>query len=235
MPKAFETWTVLPHGPLRRHTPNLWSVEGKLPGMGLMRRMTLARLAGGGIAIHNAIALEQDLMDEIEAWGKPELLIVPNGWHRLDSAIFEQRYPDLKLVCPAGGRAKIEQVVGVDHTYADAPADALVRFEHLDGTNEAEGVMRVESDDGVTLVLNDALFNVPHLPGLEGLVMKLLGSTGGPKVTRIARLFVIKDKPALRAHLERLATDDVVRVVPGHGEMIEVDAAKILRQVAATL
>jgi prevent-host-death family protein len=186
-------------------------------------------------AADNAIALEQGLMNEIEAWGKPQLLIVPNGWHRLDSAIFEQRYPDLKLVCPAGARAKVEQVVGVDHSYADAPADALVSFQHLDGTNETEGVMRVESDDGVTLVLNDVLFNVRDLPGLEGLVMRLLGSTGGPKVTRISRLFVIKDKPALRAHLERLATDDVVRVVPGHGEIIELDAAKVLRQVAATL
>lgn len=235
MPKAFETWTVLGHGPLREHSPNLWSVEGDLPGMGLKRRMTLARRAGGGVAIHNAIALEEDLMKKIEGWGKPELLIVPNGWHRLDSATFKKRYPDAKVVCPAGARAKVEQVVGVDHTYGDAPGDDVVSFEHLDGTNEVEGVMRVKSGEGVTLVLNDVLFNVPRLPGFEGLVMKLLGSTGGPKVTRISRLFTVKDKGALRAHFERLATDDVVRIVPGHGDLIETDAAKLLRQVAATL
>jgi hypothetical protein len=62
-----------------------------------------------------------------------------------------------------------------------------------------------------------------------------MGSTGGPKVTRVGRFFLLKDRSAFRAHLERLATDDVVRLVPGHGDVVDQDAAAALRRIAASL
>lgn len=235
MPKAFEEWTVLPHGSLQQHADNLWSIVGDLPGMPLKRRMTLAKLADGSVVVHNAMGLEPELMKRIEDWGRIAILIVPNGWHRLDAATFKKRYPDAKVFCPRGARKKVEEVVAVDGTYDEIPSDDRVHFEHLDGTKESEGVMRVHSADGDTLVFNDALFNVPHLPGGQGFILKLIGSTGGPKVTRIGRLFLAKDKPALRAHFERLATKDVVRILPGHGDAIDADAPGVLKAVAATL
>jgi hypothetical protein len=235
MPKAFDRWNVLPHGSLVEHAENLWSIDGALPNMPLRRRMTLARRANGSVVVHNAIALEDDLMKKIEAWGTVDTLVVPNGWHRLDAPLFHERYPAAKVVCPAGSRKKIEEVIAVDATYADLAADADVGFEHLDGTKLGEGVMRVRSSDGVTLVFNDAIFNVPHLPGAQGFVLKLMGSTGGPKITKVGRWFLVKDKAALRAELERLASDDLVRLVPGHGDVVEEDAAAVLRRVAASL
>jgi len=235
MPKAFDAWNVLSHRPLQEHAENLWSVEGALPGMGLLRRMTLVRRPSGALVIHNAIALEEDLMQKLEAWGKPEIIVVPNGWHRLDCVAYKQRYPNAKIACPAGSRKNVEQVVAVDLTYPEVPSDETVSFEHLDGTRDAEGVMRVRSPDGTTLVFNDAVFNVPHLPGVMGLVMRAMGSTGGPKVTRVARLLLIKDKRALRAHLERLAGEKPRRIIPGHGGVIEGAAADVLSQIAASL
>lgn len=235
MPKAFDTWNVLPHGPVVEHAENLRSVEGALPGMPLKRRMTLVKRSDGQLVIHNPVALEEDEMKKLEAWGEPALLVVPNGYHRLDAANFERRYPDAKVVCPRAAKRKVEEVVPVDLVYSAVPADDAVRFEHLDGVREAEGVLSVRSADGVTLIFNDVLFNVPGLPGFSGFVMKLLGSTGGPKVTLIGRLLVVKDKPALRAHLERLATAEVVRLIPGHGDVIEARAAEILREVAGRL
>jgi hypothetical protein len=80
------------------------------------------------------------------------------------------------------------------------------------------------------------LWNQPHLPGFEGWVIKMLGSTGGPKVTRLGKLLLVKDKPKLRAHLERLAdTPALVRVVIMHGHDIVDDPAGTLRAVAAAL
>jgi hypothetical protein len=235
MPKAFDSWNVLPHRSLQEHAENLWSVEGELPGMALLRRMTLVRRANGGLVIHNPIALEEELMTKIEGWGKPELVVVPNGWHRLDCAVYKRRYPDAKIVCPAGSRKHVEKVVAVDVSYSDVGADDVVSFEHLDGTREAEGVMRALSSDGTTLVFNDAFFNVPHMSGMMGLVMRAIGSTGGPKVTGTARLILVKDKKALRAHLERFALAEPRRIIPGHGEIIEGAAGEVLRQVAGSL
>lgn len=235
MAKAFDHWNPMEHGELEKLAENLWTIEGALPSMPLKRRMTLAKRADGGVVVHSAMALEDALMDAIGAWGTVDTLVVPNGWHRLDAPMFKQRYPKAQVVCPRGSRKKVEEVVAVDADYESCRADDSVSFEHLDGVKEAEGVMRVRSKDGVTLVFNDVLFNAPHLPGGQGFVLKLMGSTGGPKVTRIGKLFVVKDKRALRAHLERLATDDVVRLIPGHGNVVESDGAAVLRAVAQAL
>jgi hypothetical protein len=57
MAKCFTTWTVLPHDPIEKHSENLWSVSGNMPG-GNQRRMTIARCADGKLVIHNPIALD---------------------------------------------------------------------------------------------------------------------------------------------------------------------------------
>ena len=235
MAKAFDTWTVLPHEPIAEHTENLRSVVGDIPGMPLKRRMTAVRRSDGTLVLHNPVALEEAEMKTLEAWGEPAFLVVPNGYHRLDAANFKRRYPDARVVCPRGATRKVAEVVPVDLDYASAPADDAVSFEHLDGVAESEGVLSVRSAAGETLVFNDVLFNVPSLPGFTGFVMVLLGSTGGPKVTLVGRLLVVKDKRALRAHLERLAAPEVRRLIPGHGDLVEDRAPEILREVAGRL
>lgn len=235
MARAFDTWTVLPHGPWQEHAENLRSVTGAIPNMPLERRMTVVKRSDGGLVVHNPVALDDAGMAALEAWGTPTLLVVPNGYHRLDAANFRRRYPDARVVCPRGAKKRVEEVVPVDFDYATAPAEDAVRFAHLDGVGDSEGVITVQSEDGVTLIFNDLLFNVDRLPGFTGFVMGLLGSTGGPKVTLIGRLLVVKHKPALRAHLERLATPEVRRLIPGHGAVIEGGAAEVLRAVAGRL
>src|SRR5262249_46784927 len=83
MPKPFQTWTVYPHKPIEKIQDNLWRVEAPFPGAPFPRSMILVRLGDGRIIVHNAIALDEDEMREIEAWGKLAFLIVPNGGHRM--------------------------------------------------------------------------------------------------------------------------------------------------------
>jgi hypothetical protein len=237
MPKAYDTWKVLPHRPLEKLAASVWRVEGDLEGMPLKRVMTIARRADGAVVVHNAIALEEDAMKEIEAWGAPAYLLVPNGYHRLDARVFKDRYPAMKVYCPRGARAKVEQVVKVDGAYEDFPADDRVTLCTLDGTAAAEGAMLVRDGDETTLVVNDAVFNMPHVPGFYGFVLKnLTQSTGGPRISRVARWFIVKDSRAFAAHLERLAdTKGLSRVIVSHHETIATDAAGALRQVAGSL
>jgi len=236
MAKAFDSWTVLDHGPIEKLSDNLWRVEGALPNMALKRQMIVVRLEDGRLLIHNPIALQESAMQEIEQWGTPAFIVVPNGWHRLDSANFKRRYSKAQVLCPRGSRSKIEQVVTVDGTYESFPQSASVSLEYASGINDVEGVLKVCSPDGTTLVFNDLLFNVPHQPGVFGLIFRLLGSTGGPRVTRIMRLMAVKDRGALKGFLERLAGDPQLhRLVPGHGKLVDRDAADVLQQVASTL
>jgi len=237
MAKVNENWRVLRHGPIDRLETNLWTVIGTLPGMSLKRVMTLVRLGDGRIVIHSAVALDDAAMGEIESWGRPAVLLVPNAYHRLDAPAYLSRYHDLEVFCPRGSRAKVEDVITVDGDYDDFVGDQTVTLEHLDGVAKGEGVITVRSDSGSTLVFNDAVFNMPHGRGVPGFIFRhITGSTGGPKVTRLFRMLGVKDKPALRAHLERLAeTPDLKRIVVSHHIAITDEPTEALRRVAATV
>jgi hypothetical protein len=237
MAKAFDAWTVLPHGKIEKLEENLWRVEGTLPGGGPPRVMTVAKLGDGRLVIHGAIALDDGEMKELEAFGTPTFLIVPNSGHRLDAPAYKRRYPSMTVITAPASKAKVEQVVKVDDTKGHFGDDS-VTYEPLDGM--IEGALLVRSRGGVTLVLNDAVMHMApgSIKGFGGFVSGMLGFFGTePKVVPLAKMMVYKDKKAARAHLERLAdTPGLSRVIVSHGRMITSDpAAAIKRAVGAAL
>lgn len=230
-------WRVLPHDPIERLEPDLWRVEGALERMPLRRVMTLVRLGDGRLVIHNAMALGDAAMAEIEKWGSPAVLVVPGAYHRLDAAAYVARYSGLEVYCPAGARGRVERVVPVAGGYSDWQDDK-VTLTHLDGVLEREGVMTVTSDSGsTTLVFNDLIFNMPHGEGIGGLVLRYLTrSTGGPRISRIARWQLVDDDALLRAHLRRLAAvRQLERIIVSHHRTIVGRAEEALMAVAATI
>ena len=147
--------------------------------------MTLVRLDDERVVIHSAIALDEPEMAEVEAWGNPAVLLVPNSFHRLDAPAFVARYPDLRVLCPRGSRKGVEEVVRVDGDYDTFGDDSVMTLEHLDGVRMGEGVLTVRSEGGTTLVFNDAIFNLPHGKGLAGFIFRhITASTGGPSPWR---------------------------------------------------
>ncbi|WP_373047360.1 hypothetical protein [Vulgatibacter sp.] len=236
---AYSRWTVLPHGPWRELAENLWCVEGTLAGgmSGWPRTMTVVRRSDGTLVIHSAVALDEPSMTRLESWGEPAILVVPNGSHRTDARVFAARYPGLRIYCPINNRENVEQAVRVDGSYDDFPADAAVQAEHLDGVNRWEGVLHVRSRDGVTLVFADVVTWVRDLPEPGRSAVESGGFVDPlPTFAPFARAGLLRDAPALRAHLERLAAiPDLVRVVPGHGDVIHEDPAGALRAIAASL
>jgi hypothetical protein len=238
MAKAHTTWKVLRHGPIERLGDNIWRVKGALPGMTLERVMTIVRRADGSLLLHSPIALAEAQMAELDALGPVAVLVVPNAGHRLDSPPYKQRYPNALVFCPPGGRDRVEQVVRVDGTYLDYADDGVLRFELLDGVANAEGAMIVRSADGSSVVLNDVVMNMDRKKDVLGfLFTTALGSAPGPRVSRLVRLLYVKNQPALRAHLERLAElPDLVRLVVSHENVASGPAAAAaLREAASYL
>lgn len=233
MAAAFDSWTVLPHDPLQKLAENLWHVEGAMPNPTVRRQMTLARMRDGRVVVHNAIALEEDLMKELEAWGEPAFLVVPNGFHRQDAKIWKQRYPKMKVLAPRGSKSRIAKVVAVEGELTELPADDDVKLEYLDGCKAREGALVVRSERGSSVVFTDAVMNVPKGKGFLGF---FLGPTGIPSVPRVARWILISDKRAFRSHLDRLAdTENLQRIIVGHGAMLTESPSQTLHTVAAAL
>jgi hypothetical protein len=230
-------WRASRHDPIQPLNEHLWRIEAPLPGMPLRRVMTVARRGDGDLVVHSAIGLDEASMEKLEAWGKLAYLVVPNGFHRMAAPMYKARYPRITVVCPAGARGRVHKVVDVDMTYEQFPSDDVVSLSYLDGVRRSEGVLSVRAPDGVTLVMNDALFNCPHLPGLPGFALRhITASTGFPRVSRLFKLAAMRDKPALRACFERLAeTPDLRRIVVSHHLTIDDDPAGALREAARNL
>src|SRR5688572_16813801 len=183
MAKFFERWTVLAHEPIEKLENNLWRVEGRMPDGKTQRAMVVARMKDGGLVIHNAIALGDQEMKELEAFGTPKILVVPNGFHRQDARIYKERYPGLRVVCPAGARKRVQQVVSVDAPLEEESGDDDVSIENLDGAKQ-EGVLTVRSGDKVSLVFADLVMNMPSSGGLMGFFLSPTGHLSVPRVVR---------------------------------------------------
>lgn len=231
-------WLVLPHDPIQELTENLWRVEGALPHFSMRRVMSVVRLQDGRLLIHSAIALGEAEMKRLEAWGEPAILLIPHGRHRMDAPRYKRRYPALRVFAPPAVLKKASEVVNVDGTFGEAPLDGSASLELLDGTGEAEAALLVHSNDGVSVVLTEIVFDLePPKSALLRAALKLGGFGPGPVVTPVVKLELVKNKAALAAHLQRLAAIPALkRVIVGHSRMSTgANAPEALRRAAASL
>jgi hypothetical protein len=175
-------------------------------------------------------------MATLDAFGMPAFLIVPNDHHRLDAKAWKDRYPQLQVVAPEGARAKVADVVTVDTVSPDF-GDADVTFVTVPGTKGHEAALVVRGGEGTTLLLNDLVGNIRAASGIEGWLLRLAGFAGNdPQIARVVRMALVKDAADLRAQLlEWSELPSLERILVSHGDPIEVDAPKALRDLAASL
>ena len=85
---------VLPHKGLDlvlSEADGLWGLEGSLP-YPLPRSMHVFRLRSGKLWVISPVALSD--YEPLDALGPVGVIVVPNGYHRLDALTYKQRYPD---------------------------------------------------------------------------------------------------------------------------------------------
>jgi hypothetical protein len=239
MPAILEKWEVMPHEPLVEIDDGILTVAGeiRMPLGNFPRRMTVVRLRGDRTAIYSAIALDAPEMRRIEAMGRPAFLIVPGDHHRLDARIWKDRYPDIRVIAPPGAREAVEEAVPVDATH-DVLDDPDVRLVVMPGTGEHEAALEVRRASGLTIVANDLIANVAHPHGIGAQIMaRLMGfGVSEPQIPRVVRHMIVDDKVAL-AHqfAEWAAEPGLRRILVSHGDVIEGNAAEVLRTLADAL
>jgi len=238
MTKPNDRWKVLPHGALTKLDETLLTVEGtiKMPLMDLPRRMTVVRLRDGRLVVWSAIALDEPAMATLEAFGRPAFLVVPNDHHRLDAKAWKDRYPQMQVIAPDGARDKVAEVVAVDTTSPDF-GDASVTFITVPGTKGHEAALVVRTPAGATLVLNDLVGNIRAASGIDGWLLRLAGFAGyDAQIPRVVKMALVKDAADLRAQLLQWAElPSLARILVSHGEPIDSEPGRVLRDLAASL
>jgi hypothetical protein len=238
MGQPFREWKVLPHGKLSQLDDNILTVVGeiRMPLMNLPRRMTVVRLNDGRLVVFSAIALDEDEMAALEAWGSPAYLIVPSDKHRLDARIWKDRYPQMQVVAPQGAREKVAETVPVDTT-APSFDDPSVSFMTVPGTRDREAALVVRTSKGTTLVLNDIVGNIRDASGVGGWLLRVVGFAGkDAQIPKVVKMAMIEDTNALRAQLLQWSgIESLRRILVSHGGPIEENPRETLRELASSL
>lgn len=238
MTAPFKTWTVQPHGDLTQINEKIWIADGEIemPLGKFPRRMSIVKLADGGLIIWSAIALDEPNMAKLEALGRPRYLIVPSERHRLDAPGYSARYPSLEIITPSGAREKVEDVVDVD-TMIPQLNDPSVRYLEVPGTNFTEAALEVTAEDGVTLIVNEIIGDIHGEHGLKNWLLQLLGFAGDePHVPNPVKMQFAKHKDELAGQFRRWAEiPNLTRIIMSHGDIITDDPKGALRKLADSL
>lgn len=230
-------WTPASHGPLTQVAEGLWIVDAQLALLPIGRRMTIVRTADGGLAVHSAVACDDETQAAIDRLGPVRYVVVPSAYHRMDAPLYKARYPEARVVAMPASQKKVAERVAVDGDLGLLPGGRELGFEPLAGVPKEAVLIHRDAGGAETLIFNDGLMNLPdRLPGVKGWLVKLIGSTGGPKVTWTAKVGIVEDRPAYAAHLRALAARPALtRIIPGHGALIAEAAGATLAGVADRL
>jgi hypothetical protein len=234
MAKPPRPWIVTKHGPIEKLEDNLWVVEGDVPRLPFRRRMSIIKRADGTLLFFNAIPLEESALEEVKAWGKPAVLVVPHDQHMIDARAFAEKL-ELEVYGPKECEAKVRARAKVTGTLEGVPTDASVRIEPVAGIKNGEPALVVTSAGGsVSLLFSDVIMN--SRKESMGFFPRMMGFSGPVKIVPVFRMMFLKDKKALKTQLERFAAlPGLKRLVPCHGDVLSSSAPEALRKASATL
>lgn len=222
---------------LRELDPGLWVAEHpfRLAGARFGVRVTLVRLADGGLWLHCPIPLGDGLREQIQAQGAVRYIVAPNKVHYLWLAENAEAFPDARLYLAPGLAEKRPALPGgevLDETTAPWSADLDQAF--IGGwsfLNETVFLHRASR----TAILTDIAFNL-RAPRtlLERISLGILGAYDRCGPSRLARV-TMRDRVLVRHGLDRLLAWDFERVVLAHGDVVEGGGREILRRAYAFL
>ncbi len=224
---------VQPHYPFTQIRDDVWQVTGSCAKNPLPRNMVVYRLESGGLWLHSVVALYSDAMTHLESLGTPEFMVVPNREHTLDAAKYKARYPNLQVLCPQVAMRRVRSIVKVDAAVEDKLPAFGIPCLQPEGVRRYEFCYLIGPPDGRVLVFSDLLFNLKHLHGPEGWLLKTIGSTGFFGMTGVGRFFLLKKKRVFAEWLRKIADTDGLRAIcVGHGEAIRDNPRERLIEAA---
>jgi hypothetical protein len=197
--------------------------------------MSVIRLASGALFVHSPVALDAALRAELEPLGRPRYAVAPNRFHHLWAAQWPAAWPGLELWLAPGLAEKCPDlepagVLGDDAAPGWSGELDQLFFRGFAIANEVVFCHRASR----TLLLTDLALNIGADAGLlTRVVMRLAGSYPRFGPTLLEKLMM--KRPAARASLEKILAWDFDRVIVSHGDVLEADGVRVLRDAYSWL
>jgi hypothetical protein len=200
------------------------------PFLEIGTRMTVVRLADGTLFLHSLVEIDAETRAALDALGPVRHLVAGNKLHHLYLAQAAQAFPEAAVWGAPGLPQKCRGVRFAGELGDEAPPAWRADLDQL----AVRGIPRMNEvvflhRASRTLVVTDLCFNVRHSDSVATrLFMRANGAWGRFGPSRLLRSLV-RDRPALRASLERILAWDFDRVVVTHGEVLERGGPDALR------
>jgi hypothetical protein len=217
---------------LREIEPGLWDME-QVRGMGGVNqrlRMTVVRLAGGGLWLYSPIEIDDSHAAQLAAVGPVEQIVAPNRYHHLFAAAAKKRYPAARLWA-VPGLPERRPAIPFDGTLGGEPPWSseleTIVLTSVRRFNEAVFFHRASG----TVVCADLLFNIRREDGFATrLLYRALGVYGKPAQSWFFRLSI--DRTTARAQLDAILAWDFRRICMAHGDVLDENAKAVLADVS---
>lgn len=219
---------------MRQLQDSLWVHEDsmKLGPIPLALRMTVVRLATGGLWVHSPTALSAELKRQVDDLGAVSAVLGPSNGHNLWLQEWADAYPDATLFVTPGIPKKQPKLSGFQVLDEQTAATWSDDFEaSVMGGVPFFGECVFLHRASRSLIVTDVVQNLrgQKYTGFAKVMAKLVMEPIGFKDICIAPplrfKFMIKDRPAFMAFIDTVARWDFDRIIVAHGEIIE-DQAK---------
>jgi hypothetical protein len=185
-------------------------------------RMTVVRLADGGLFLHSPVRLDDETKRALDDLGPVRAIVAPSKVHHLFAGEYARTYPAARLY-GAPGLAEKRRELRVDAVLGAEPAPEWrdrIDQRLFRGAPVLNEVIFLHAPSR-TLVLTDLAFNVPaeRTAGAR-LFYWLTGAAGRFGPHRLVRT-MIRDRRAARDSVEQVLAWDFDRVIVSHGDVLE--------------
>jgi hypothetical protein len=223
----------VPEAALERLHENLWVATRPLRlWVGdVGTRMSVVRLAGGGLLLYSPVPLDARTRAALDALGPVRFVMGPSRLHHFYLGEYAAAYPEAKLL-GAPGLPQKRRDLHFHHVAGpgfEAPWKNELELHLFAGAPQLSEVVCFHRPSRSLLVC-DLVFNVRSGPGNRArLFHRLVGATDRFGPHRIARAF-IRDRAAARRSLETILAWEFDRVVVTHGQVLEAGGREAMRR-----
>ena len=222
---------------MQRIAEDLWVEARRLRFAGVQTgtRMTVVRLADGGLFVHSPVSLDGETREAIDALGPVKALVAPSRLHHLYIGEWSQAYGDAVL-CASPGLERKRADLTWHRTLGDEPEPEWrgeieqVFFAARSLENEVVFFHRLSR----TLICADMMFNLAAHPSFFTRAVARVMGNRNPGPTLLERV-TIRDRAAAREQIGRMLAWNADRIVLAHGAIVETGGHEVLRSAYAWL
>ena len=206
---------------------DVWVVHRALRffGVEVGTRMTIVRLADGGLWLHSPVEIDDALAAWLQTHGPVRHIVAPNKLHHLFAGDAKGRFLDAQLHLAPGLAAKRPDLEGAELVPDAVPPWGDEIAVHRIGGLRVLGEVVFFHIASRTLIVSDLAFNIgPSAPWGTRQFGRVTGTYGKLGCPLDMRLFFIADRDVFAASLDEIRRWPFERIVLAHGDLVVDDA-----------